>query len=106
MRQDIMCRPDDTPMPSIQQRHKWGDGQVRKCKDWDALIKWTQHPSRHACFRMLSDYRRVPHSLEQFAFCLEDSPYTEVMEEYFAEHGHRDPYREEDMKADPGTEGY
>jgi hypothetical protein len=30
--------------------------------------------------------------LEQFAFCLEDSPYTKVMEAYFEEHGHRDPY--------------
>ena len=79
-------------MPSIQQRHKWGDGQVRKCKDWDALVRWTQDPKRHACFRMLSDYRRVPHSLEQFAYCLEDSPYADIMEAYFAEHGHRDPY--------------
>lgn len=103
-----MCRLDDTPMPSIQERHKWGDGQVRKCKDWDALVKWTQHPDRHACFRMLSDYRRVPHSLEQFAFCLEGSPYMDIMEGYFREHGHKDPYALDEVKqeGDHGKDGY
>jgi hypothetical protein len=91
-------------MPSIAQLHKWGDGQVRKCKDWDALVKWTEDPERHACFKMLSDYRRVPNSLEQFAFCLEDSPYIDIMESYFREYGHRDPYAG-DKKNGDGNSG-
>jgi hypothetical protein len=53
LRQDIKCRPDDTPMPSVGQRHRIGNGQLRKCKDWEELVKWTQHPERHACFRMI-----------------------------------------------------
>lgn len=92
LRQDIQCRPDDTLMSSVQQKHKWGDGEVRKCKNWDALVEWTQHPNRHACFKMLDEYKEVPHSLEQFAFCLDGSPYTETMESYFEQYGHRDPF--------------
>jgi hypothetical protein len=95
LRQDIMCRPDDTPMPTEQGRHKIGDGQKRKCKDWSALVAWTQDAKREACFKMFSDYRRM-HTLEQFAFCNEGSRYTETMERYFREHGHQSLYLDED----------
>ena len=103
LRQDIMCRPDDTPMPTIQQRHKIGDGQERKCKDWDALVAWTQDAERDACFQIITDYRRV-HTLEQFAFCKENSKYKGIMEDYFKRYGHRNLYLDDDEgseKKDP-----
>ena len=92
LRQDVMCLADDMPMPTIDAIHHIGEGQTRQCRDWDKLIAWTQDPQRHACFRMLSDYRKVPHSLEQFAYCDKESPYFPIAEEYFAEHGHVDPF--------------
>ncbi|KAF2659357.1 hypothetical protein K491DRAFT_675588 [Lophiostoma macrostomum CBS 122681] len=92
LRQDVMCRPDDTPMPSRGERHAIGDGQVRRCKDWGELVRWTEQPERHACFRMISEYRRIPNTLEEFQYCRDDSPYKKIAEEYFAKHGHRDPY--------------
>jgi hypothetical protein len=91
-------------MPTTQERHKIGDGQERRCKDWDALIAWTQESKREACFRMISDYRRM-HTLEQFAFCGEESQYRSTMENYFDEHGHK-PLFIEDDKDLKGTEGY
>ncbi|KAF2203995.1 hypothetical protein GQ43DRAFT_365551, partial [Delitschia confertaspora ATCC 74209] len=100
LRQDIMCQADDTPMPSTPKRHTIGEGQERKCRDWNALIEWTQNPKRETCFKMISDYRRM-HTLEQFAFCKEGSQYKEVMEEYFKDHGHRNLFLDEDEGADP-----
>jgi hypothetical protein len=98
-----MCRPDDTPMPTTQERHKIGDGQERRCKDWNALIEWTQQPKREACFKMFSDYRRM-HTLEQFAFCNEDSQHKSTMEKYFSEYGHKPMFLDDDkdLKVDDG----
>jgi hypothetical protein len=90
-----MCRPDDTPMPSKQERHKIGDGQELKCKDWNALVAWTRDPKRDVCFKTINDYRRM-HTLEQFAFCEDESPYKDTMESYFKEHGHRNLYLDDD----------
>jgi hypothetical protein len=98
-----MCRPDDTPMPTTQERHKIGDGQERRCKDWNALIAWTQQPKREACFKMFSDYRRM-HTLEQFAFCKEESLHKSTMEKYFSEYGHKPMFLDDDkdQKVDDG----
>jgi hypothetical protein len=82
-------------MPTTQERHKIGDGQERRCKDWNALIAWTQEPERDACFNQINDYRRM-HTLEQFAFCRKDSQYKSTMEQYFAEFGHKPLYLDED----------
>lgn len=93
LRQDIMCRADDTPMYA-KVGHHVGDGQVSMCRDWSKLIEWTQSPDRNACFRMLSDYRHTEHNLEKFAFCPEDSPYYEISQAYFEKWGHVDPWVE------------
>lgn len=90
-----MCNADDTPMPTINERHKIGDGQVRQCKDWDALTRWTQAPERQACFKMIDEYRRVPNSLEEFAFCPENSQNEHAMKSYFAKWGHKNPFGDE-----------
>lgn len=92
LRQDVTCLADDTPMPTVNALHQIGNGQVRQCRDLMKLVAWTQEPERHACYRMLDDYRRVPHSLEQFAYCAKDSRYFSVAEKYFKQHGHKDPY--------------
>ena len=89
-----MCFADDTPMPTGSEKNQIGHGQVRQCKSIEKLIAWTQHTDHHACFRMLSDYREIPHSLEEFAFCPPESPYFEIARDYFDEHGHKDPFVE------------
>ena len=91
LRQDIMCRADDTPMPGIIGEHL-GNGQTVMCRDWNKLIAWTQAPSRQACYRSLDDYKSVVHSLERHAFCPESSEYYEVQRAYFEKWGHRDPF--------------
>jgi hypothetical protein len=100
LRQDLMCLADDTPMPTINQRHHIGNGQVRKCRNWEKLIEWTQEPERQSCFRMLDDYRRVPRTLEQFAYCEKTSKYYPIAQKYFEEYGHHNPY------GDGGDNGY
>lgn len=92
LRQDLMCLADDTPMPTINAIHQIGNGQVRQCRDWNKLIAWTQEPERHACYKMLDDYRKVPHTLEQFDYCNVNSEYAPIVEEYFGKYGHKDPY--------------
>jgi hypothetical protein len=93
LRQDIMCRADDTPMYGKLGNHL-GDGQTVMCRNWDKLIKWTQEPERNACYRSLSDYRTVKHSLERHAFCPENSPYHDVSTRYFEKWGHVDAFEE------------
>ena len=92
LRQDITCTADDTPMPTIKKPHLIGNGQVRMCRNMDKIIEWTQAPERQACYRRLTDYTRVAHKLERFAFCPKDSEYFPVVEAYFDKWGHKDPF--------------
>ena len=92
LRQDVMCLADDTPMPTSNAIHHIGNGQIRQCRNWDKLVAWTQEPERHGCYRMLDDYRKVPHTLEEFDFCNKDSQYYPVAKEYFEQYGHKNPY--------------
>jgi hypothetical protein len=90
LRQDIMCMADDTPMPAPA-RHHVGDGQIRKCRNWNKMIDWAMEPERHACYKW-DDYREATNTLELFAHCPPESPYYEFQEAYFEYHGHKDPY--------------
>jgi hypothetical protein len=90
LRQDIICAADDTPLP-LAQEHKFGDGQLQRCRNWSQMVDWARHPERHACFRW-DDYREATNTLELFAFCPDGSPYKPTMEAHFAYKGHRDPY--------------
>jgi hypothetical protein len=85
----VMCAADDTPMPALAEHI--GEGQVRKCRNWDDMVTWATHPDRNACFK-IDDYRDATHTLEQFAFCPPDSPYRSTQEAYFELHGHKDMY--------------
>ena len=92
LRQDIMCKADDTPMPSANEPHVIGNNQVMQCRDLNQLVALSRHPDHHSCFKLFSDYKPVAHELEQYAFCPEDSPYRPVMEEYFERHAHKPLY--------------
>ena len=89
LRQDLMCKADDTPMPSANKSHVIGNNQVMQCRDWSRLVAWSNHPDHNACFELYSDYTPVAHSLEQYAHCPQGSPYFPVMKEYFERHGHK-----------------
>jgi hypothetical protein len=93
LRQDIMCRADDTPLYGNPEGSV-GDGQTVQCRDWNKLIAWAKAPERNACYNSLGDYRSVKHSLEKHAFCPPDSPYYDVSRRYFEKWGHRDPFVE------------
>lgn len=92
IRKDVMCKADDTPTPSMEQQHVIGKDQVMECKNWDALLAWAGHPDRNGCYRIISDYRRPDHILEQYAFCPPNSPHYPVMKAYFEKHGHKPVY--------------
>ncbi|PYI24195.1 hypothetical protein BO99DRAFT_428464 [Aspergillus violaceofuscus CBS 115571] len=88
LRQDLMCRADDTPMPSLQLVNGAGEGQIRQCKDFEKLVAWTKHPDRDACYRRLSDYRPPSRSIDRYAFCAPDSEYFATMTRYFEYYGY------------------
>ncbi|KAF2740286.1 hypothetical protein EJ04DRAFT_508268 [Polyplosphaeria fusca] len=92
IREDIMCKPDDSLMSSADATHVIGDGQVFQCRNWDKLVDWAQDPVRNACFKVVEDDRHVAHQLEVYSFCPEDSPYYETVQAYYAKHGHRPIY--------------
>lgn len=94
LRQDVTCKADDTPMPASKTRHGIGDKQVMQCKNFSKLVAWTQQPQRQACYKHLDDYRDIAHSLEEYAFCPEDSRYFPIMKAYFDRHGHKNPFLE------------
>ena len=89
LRQDIICKEDDTLMPSVNEKHAIGNTQVMQCRDWNQLVAWSRYPDHDSCFKLFSDYKSVAHELEQYAFCSEDSPYRPVVKEYFERHGHK-----------------
>lgn len=48
LRQAIMCRADDTPLYVPMDTFYAGNGQQRRCRDWNALEDWVV---RHtACY--------------------------------------------------------
>ncbi|KAH8703314.1 hypothetical protein BGW36DRAFT_369138 [Talaromyces proteolyticus] len=42
LRQSIQCRADDTPLYIPYRSKLTGDGQFRRCRDWNALTSWAQ----------------------------------------------------------------
>ena len=89
LRQDILCRADDTPMPAVPGMHI-GENQQLMCRDWNKLVEWSQAPGQNACYRQIGDYRSAIIGIERHAFCPEDSPYRNISEAYFEKNGHRD----------------
>ena len=79
-------------MPGTALPHDVGNGQVRMCKSWDKLVAWTREPEREACYKRLSDYGEVKHSIERYAYCPEESRHYPVMKAYYEKWGHLDPF--------------
>jgi hypothetical protein len=95
LRQDIMCKADDTLMPSENRPHAIGDQQVLQCRSWDALVSWARAPERHSCYKVISEYVSPLHTLEQYAFCPTNSPHYETMIKYFEKWGHKPMFSSE-----------
>ncbi|RAH67842.1 uncharacterized protein BO66DRAFT_328255, partial [Aspergillus aculeatinus CBS 121060] len=87
LRQDFMCRADDTPMPSLQLVNGAGEGQIQQCKNFEKLVSWTKHPDRDACYRRLSDYRPPSRSIDRYAYCAPGSEHFATMTRYFEYYG-------------------
>lgn len=78
LRDVIMCNADDLPLYTGY-RHEnahvkdpvAGRGQVKMCRDWDALMKWTYE--RSACYDSIN--RKDPDfpELERYKFCPDGS---------------------------------
>jgi len=96
LRQDVMCKADDTPMPSPRIHDAVGDHQVLQCRDLSKVVEWAMAPERSACYRAGNDFRPVVNNLDRHAYCPVDSPYYPVVEEYFEKHGHKNPWGDGD----------
>jgi len=92
LRQDVVCKADDTPMPTILKPDVIGNNQVMQCRNIDKVVEWTQQPDQQSCYRRLTDYVKLEHKLERFAFCPKESKYYPVMSSYFEKWGHKDPF--------------
>lgn len=76
-----MCDADDTPRYSgFQPSSSTGLGQVRMCRDWNALEKWAMDEERSGCWRDIPGEDGVDgfRELERYRFCPEGSPYEEM----------------------------
>lgn len=84
-----MCYADDTPMAMMNPKGNVGEGQVRMCRNFDALIAWTKEKERNACYHRITTHpelsERTP---EKYAYCDEDSQYYPKMQNYFQENGY------------------
>ena len=83
LREEIMCNADDTPRYSgYQPPHASGTGQVRMCRDWNALEAWAKSEERTACWRDIPEKELINKNttLDQYRFCPEGSPYKEIAE--------------------------
>jgi hypothetical protein len=81
---------DDTPMPAPV-AHAFGDGQIRKCRDWNRMLEWADKPEQHACYKW-DDYCDATNTLELYGHCPPISPYYDFHQKYFEYHSHKDPY--------------
>lgn len=67
LRQDLLCRADDTPMPAVPGMHIGGNQQLM-CRDWNKLVEWSQAPGQNACYRQIGDYRSAIIGIERHLF--------------------------------------
>lgn len=97
LRNDIMCRADDTPlyMKTNASGPQNGVGQYRKCKDWSKLTRWAQENT--ACYRygdfVTGDKQKS--QIGRFKYCPKDSPYLPKIRKYFGKNDDWFPTDEE-----------
>ncbi|KAI1656809.1 hypothetical protein F4813DRAFT_112011 [Daldinia decipiens] len=81
---DIKCQADDTlRATNVSTPHNSAVYQTHKCRNWDALEKWTQtYPS---CYRYGNGTfeDNQPSQLPRFRFCQEGTPELEKARKYF-----------------------
>src|SRR3981189_2176661 len=85
LRADVLCAADDTPLslgPGAQKDEK-KMSRTRRCRDFKQLEDWAEENS--ACFEGLEPGEPGYQTLEEWRHCPASSPYTSVVEKYFAE---------------------
>lgn len=84
LRVETMCAADETlryvPLNSVH-GFRPGDGQQRKCRDWNKLQEFAEAHS--PCYRYLQPGNTTFSNLERFKFCPEDSGYLPKIRKYF-----------------------
>ncbi|KAI9646298.1 hypothetical protein NHQ30_005739 [Ciborinia camelliae] len=84
IRADILCAADDTlRVTTPDMRPVTGEGQLRKCKNWDALKAWTY--ANAGCYRYgdpnVEDQKES--QIPRMRYCREGNPDLETVREYF-----------------------
>jgi len=81
LRSDILCSADDTPRWTGDTGLFLGEGQNRKCRDWDKLNEWVEE--RSGCFKYIEEENTELANAERVKFCANDSPYLGVIRKFF-----------------------
>jgi len=81
---DVRCNADDTLRVTAPNKYPTtAVGQVRSCRNWDALERWTQENT--ACFRYGNPEteNKKPSQIPRMSFCPKNSPQLPIIREYF-----------------------
>jgi len=92
---DIRCTADDTLRVTAPNRFSTtAVGQVRSCRNWDALEQWARDNA--GCFRYGNAFleNKKPSQIARLRFCPEGSPELETIREYFGKGKDWKPYEE------------
>ncbi|KAF2967236.1 hypothetical protein GQX73_g6334 [Xylaria multiplex] len=85
LRVEVMCTADDTlryvPLNSAHGSPRPGDGQLRKCRNWDQVQSFVKQ--HDPCYRYLKPGDTKISNLERFKFCPEESGYLPKIRKYF-----------------------
>ncbi|KAI0198298.1 hypothetical protein F4808DRAFT_263573 [Astrocystis sublimbata] len=85
LRVEVMCTADDTlryvPLNSAHNGYRPGDGQPRKCRNWDTVQSFVK--KHDPCYRYLKPGDTELSNLERFKFCPEESGYLPKIRKYF-----------------------
>jgi hypothetical protein len=79
-------------MPIDPATSEVGVNQVLTCRNLSKVREWSIAPEQNACYKALSDYKALNHTLERFQYCPEDSKYYPIMKKYFEKWGHKNAF--------------
>ncbi|KAI1130735.1 hypothetical protein F5Y10DRAFT_235064 [Nemania abortiva] len=85
LRADVMCSADDTlryvPLNAVGGHFRPGDGQQRKCRNWDQVQSFVE--KHDPCYQYYKPGDTEISNLERFKFCPEQSGYLPKIRHYF-----------------------
>lgn len=88
---EAICTADDTPRwtsAGLEHFLESGVGQPRQCRDFSKLEAWAHE--NHACYGRIDELHQCESQMERYKFCPENSPYQDLMHEYFRVVMHRE----------------